>query len=93
MPTADRGEVWLADLGIAAKIRPGLVLSVPLLLLTAGLESVENVCVEVDAEGSATAIGAVDGTGRQRRHGDRRAERRHNGRSGTCRCRRRFWLA
>jgi mRNA interferase MazF len=26
----DRGEVWLADLGIAAKIRPGLVMSVPL---------------------------------------------------------------
>lgn len=29
MPTPDRGEVWLADLGIAAKIRPCLVLSVP----------------------------------------------------------------
>jgi len=25
----NRGEVWLADLGIAAKVRPGLVLSVP----------------------------------------------------------------
>ncbi len=29
MPTPDRGEVWLADLGIAAKVRPCLVLSVP----------------------------------------------------------------
>src|SRR5262245_4941248 len=29
VPTPDRGEVWLADLGIAAKIRPCLVLSVP----------------------------------------------------------------
>jgi mRNA interferase MazF len=29
MPTAQRGEVWLADLGIAAKIRPALVLSIP----------------------------------------------------------------
>jgi mRNA interferase MazF len=29
VPHPDRGEVWLADLGIAAKIRPGLVLSVP----------------------------------------------------------------
>ena len=29
MPTAQRGEVWLADLGIAAKIRPALILSVP----------------------------------------------------------------
>lgn len=28
MPFPDRGEVWLADLGIAAKIRPALVLSV-----------------------------------------------------------------
>ena len=30
MPTANRGEVWLADLGIAAKTRPCLVVSVPL---------------------------------------------------------------
>jgi hypothetical protein len=29
VPIPDRGEVWLADLGIAAKIRPCLVLSVP----------------------------------------------------------------
>jgi mRNA interferase MazF len=28
VPRPDRGEVWLADLGIAAKVRPGLVLSV-----------------------------------------------------------------
>ena len=30
MPAPDRGEVWLTDLGIAAKVRPCLVLSVPL---------------------------------------------------------------
>ncbi len=30
MPSPDRGEVWLADLGYAAKVRPCLVLSVPL---------------------------------------------------------------
>ena len=30
MPTPQRGEVWLTDLGIAAKVRPCLVLSVPL---------------------------------------------------------------
>lgn len=30
MPTPDRGEVWMADLGIAAKIRHALVISVPL---------------------------------------------------------------
>src|SRR5437016_5532940 len=29
MPTPQRGEVWLADLGIAAKIRPALILNVP----------------------------------------------------------------
>ncbi len=30
VPSPDRGEVWLADLGIAAKVRPVLILSVPL---------------------------------------------------------------
>ena len=29
MPSLSRGEVWLADLGIVAKIRPCLILSVP----------------------------------------------------------------
>lgn len=29
MPIANRGEVWLADLGLAAKVRPVLILSVP----------------------------------------------------------------
>jgi mRNA interferase MazF len=29
MPSPDRGEVWLVDLGLAAKVRPGLVISVP----------------------------------------------------------------
>lgn len=29
MPHPNRGEVWLTDLGIAAKVRPCLVLSVP----------------------------------------------------------------
>jgi mRNA interferase MazF len=29
VPTPDRCDVWLADLGIAAKIRPALVISVP----------------------------------------------------------------
>jgi mRNA interferase MazF len=28
MPAPDRGEVWLVDLGMAAKVRPCLVLSV-----------------------------------------------------------------
>jgi len=28
MPTPNRGKVWLVDLGMAAKIRPCLVLSI-----------------------------------------------------------------
>ena len=28
-PTADRGSVWIVDLGQAAKVRPCLILSVP----------------------------------------------------------------
>ena len=29
MPRADRGSVWIVDLGMAAKVRPCLALSVP----------------------------------------------------------------
>jgi mRNA interferase MazF len=29
MRSADRGDVWLVDLGLAAKTRPCLVLSIP----------------------------------------------------------------
>ena len=29
MPRASRGEVWLIDMGFVAKVRPALVLSVP----------------------------------------------------------------
>lgn len=29
MKTPQRGEVWLVDLGLAAKVRPALVMSVP----------------------------------------------------------------
>jgi mRNA interferase MazF len=30
MPTPARGDVWLVDMGYAAKVRPALVLSVPI---------------------------------------------------------------
>ena len=30
MPETQRGEVWLVDLGLAAKVRPCVVLSVPI---------------------------------------------------------------
>jgi len=29
MPRADRGSVWIVDLGMVAKVRPCLVLSAP----------------------------------------------------------------
>ncbi|WP_428307648.1 hypothetical protein [Lacipirellula sp.] len=29
MPSVQRGEIWLVDLGYAAKVRPCLALSVP----------------------------------------------------------------
>src|SRR5436853_4504376 len=29
MPSPNRGEVWIVDLGLAAKVRPCVVLSVP----------------------------------------------------------------
>ena len=29
MPAADRGSVWIVDLGLAAKIRPSVILSIP----------------------------------------------------------------
>jgi len=31
MPTPNRGEVWLVDLGMTAKVRPCLVVSIPVL--------------------------------------------------------------
>ena len=31
MPSPNRGEVWLVDLGMVAKVRPGLVISIPAL--------------------------------------------------------------
>jgi mRNA interferase MazF len=40
MPTAKRGEVWIIDLGFAAKVRPCLVLSVPAGLLDRALVTV-----------------------------------------------------
>jgi mRNA interferase MazF len=31
MNEPSRGEVWVVDLGLAAKVRPGVVLNIPLL--------------------------------------------------------------
>jgi mRNA interferase MazF len=40
VPRADRGEVWLVDLGFAAKVRPCLVLSIPPLVTDRALATV-----------------------------------------------------
>jgi len=54
MPTPDRGEVWIVDLGMAGKVRPCLVLSVPaglqdraLVTLVAGTTSLRGTRFEV----------------------------------------------
>jgi mRNA interferase MazF len=55
MPSADRGSVWTVDLGMAAKVRPCLVLSVPtdpqdrvLVTVVAHTTSVQGTRFEVD---------------------------------------------
>lgn len=70
MPHPDRGEVWLADLGIAAKVRPCLVLSVPpdpqdrvLLTLVPHTTSVQGTRFEVAVPKSFLQGGAFDAQG------------------------------
>lgn len=55
MPSADRGSVWIVDLGMAAKVRPCLVLSVPtnpqdrvLVTVVPHTTSVQGTTFEVD---------------------------------------------
>jgi mRNA interferase MazF len=54
MPSPDRGSVWIVDLGLVGKIRPCLVLSVPidpqdrvLVTLVPHTTSVQGTCFEV----------------------------------------------
>jgi mRNA interferase MazF len=68
--TPDRGEVWLADLGIAAKIRPCLVLSVPpepqdrvLVTLVPHTTSVQGTRFEVAVPKPFLKAGAFDAQG------------------------------
>ena len=67
MPQADRGEVWLVDLGIAAKVRPCLVMSIPtvppdrsLLTLIPHTTSVRGTRFEVIVPKSFLKTGAFD---------------------------------
>src|SRR5262245_39253755 len=70
VPTADRGEVWLADLGMAAKVRPCLVLSVPpdpqdrvLATLVPHTTSVQGTRFEVAVPKRFLQVGVFDAQG------------------------------
>lgn len=70
MPHPDRGEVWLTDLGIAAKVRPCLVLSVPpepqdrvLVTLVPHTTSVQGTRFEVSIPKPFLKTGAFDAQG------------------------------
>jgi mRNA interferase MazF len=70
VPTPDRGEVWWADLGIAAKTRPALVLSVPplaqdrvLATLVPHTTSVQGTRFEVDIPKPFLQAGVFDAQG------------------------------
>jgi mRNA interferase MazF len=67
---ANRGEVWVADLGMAAKVRPCLVLSVPiaaqdrvLATLVPHTTSVRGTRFEVDVPKAFLNTGAFDAQG------------------------------
>ena len=67
MPAANRGEVWIVDLGVVAKVRPCLVLSVPaglndraLVAVIAHTTSVRGTNFEVPTESRFLASGAFD---------------------------------
>lgn len=67
MPTADRGSVWIVDLGMAAKVRPCLILSVPtepqdrvLVTVVPHTTSVQGTRFEVDIPASFLKPGVFD---------------------------------
>ncbi len=70
MPIPARGEVWLADLGMTAKIRPGLVVSQPpspqdrvLVTLVPHTTSVRGTRFEVSVPKPFLESGAFDAQG------------------------------
>ena|SRR5437867_12924770 len=67
MPNPNRGEVWIVDLGLAAKVRPCLVLSIPtdpmdrvLATLVPHTTSVQGTRFEVAVQASFLKPGAFD---------------------------------
>jgi mRNA interferase MazF len=70
VPHPDRGEVWLSDLGFAAKVRPCLVLNVPpdpqdrvLVTLVPHTTSVQGTRFEVAVPKPFLMAGAFDAQG------------------------------
>ena len=70
MKSPGRGEVWVVDLGMAAKVRPAVVLSVPpsdtdraLVTLVPHTTSVRGSRFEVKTEVAFLKPGAFDGQG------------------------------
>jgi len=67
MPSADRGSVWIVDLGMAAKVRPCLVMSVStdpqdrvLVTLVPHTTSVQGTRFEIDAKAVFLKPGVFD---------------------------------
>ena len=67
MPSADRGSVWMVDLGLAAKVRPCLILSVAtdpqdrvLVTVVAHTTSLQGTRFEVDVKTRFLKPGAFD---------------------------------
>jgi mRNA interferase MazF len=67
MPSANRGSVWIVDLGLAGKVRPCLVLSVPtdpqdrvLVTVVAHTTSVAGTRFEVKVQASFLKPGVFD---------------------------------
>ena len=70
MPRAKRGEIWVADLGLAAKVRPVLVLSVDyseveraVVTYVVRTTSLRGTRYEVRHEGRGMPPGAFDAQG------------------------------
>ena len=67
MPSPDRGSIWIVDLGMTAKVRPCLVLSVPtdpqdrvLVTVVAHTTSVQGTRFEVGVKARFLKSGAFD---------------------------------
>ncbi len=67
MPSANRGEVWIVDLGLAGKVRPCLVISVPaglqdraLVTLVAHTSSIRGSNFEVAVRARFLSAGVFD---------------------------------